>query len=165
MSEKKLKMPTTILRWHSEKDTMDDRRYKLHTLKNIVVPNFTMTPLELKDYINFEVKRVYFISKPTGEKLTGSHCHIQEEDELFVIMAGSCTAVVDDGHGLEEIRLEAPLKALHVPQMVWHHFKDLSDDLVLVAITSTNYNPNRSDYCENYDEFKKLLNEKGMAHE
>lgn len=142
---------------------MADRRYKLFTLKNIQAPNFLMTPLELKDYINFEVKRVYFIRDPQGPKNTGAHCHIAQEDELFVMMAGSCTAVVDDGHGLEEVRMESPLHALHVPQLVWHHFKDLSDDAVLVAITSTNYNPNRSDYCEDYEAFKKLLIEKGIT--
>lgn len=140
-----------------------DRRYKVFTLKNIQAPNFLMTPLELKDYITFDVKRVYFLSKPQGPKLTGVHCHIAEEDELFVMMAGSCTAVVDDGHGLEEVKLVAPLNAIHIPQLVWHHFKDLSDDCVLVAITSTNYNPNRTDYCENYEDFKKLLIEKGLS--
>lgn len=141
----------------------DDRRYQLFTLKNIQAPNFLMTPLELKDYIDFEVKRVYFIRDPQGEKLTGSHCHKTEEDELFVMVAGSCTAVLDDGHGLEEIKLTAPLHALHVPQLVWHHFKDLSPDVVLLAITSTNYNPNRADYCENYENFQKLLIEKGIT--
>jgi|GEM_PF-298472 len=141
----------------------DARRYQLLNLKNIQAPHFLMTPLELKDYINFDVKRVYFITQPQGPKNTGAHCHIAEEDELFVMMAGTCTAVVDDGHGLEEIKLEAPMHAIHVPQLVWHHFKDLSDDAVLVAITSTNYNPNRSDYCENYESFKKLLIEKGIT--
>ena len=38
-----------------------DRKYKVLPLKNIQAPNFLMTPLELKDYIDFEVKRVYFI--------------------------------------------------------------------------------------------------------
>lgn len=141
----------------------DDRRYKTFTMKNIQAPNFLMTPLELKDYITFEVKRVYFICKPQGPKITGAHCHIAEEDELFVMMAGTCTAVVDDGHGLEEIPMVAPQTAMFVPKLVWHHFKDLSDDAVLVAITSTNYNPNRADYCENYEDFKKLLVEKGIT--
>lgn len=144
---------------------MSDRRYKLFTLKNIQAPNFLMTPLELKEYINFEVKRVYFISNPIGDKITGSHCHIKEEDELFIMMAGSCTIVLDDGHGLEEFDLKAPSQAVHVPQMVWHHFKNLSNDCVLVAITSTNYNPNRLDYCEKYEDFKKLLSEKGLSYE
>lgn len=141
---------------------MEARRYKLYQLKNISTANFLMTPLELKEYINFDVKRVYFISQPAGEKITGSHCHIQEEDELFVMISGTCTIVVDDGHGLEEHQLTGPHNAIHIPHLVWHHFKNLSDDAVLLAITSTNYNPNRSDYCEDYDRFKALLKEKGM---
>ena len=134
-----------------------DKRYKLFDLKNIPTPNFTMTPLELKDYIDFEVKRVYFISDSTGEKKTGSHSHIQEEDELFIMVSGSCTVVVDDGCGIEEIKLEGPKKAIYVPNKVWHHFKDMSEDAIICAITSTNYNPERSDYCEDYQEFKKLV--------
>lgn len=134
-----------------------DHRYKLFTLNNIQAPNFLMTPLELKDFIHFEVKRVYFISNPQGPKNTGAHCHKQEEDELFVMMSGSCTAVLDDGSGIEEVKLTAPKHALFVPKMVWHHFKNLSDDIVLVALTSTNYNPDRSDYCENYEDFQKLV--------
>lgn len=134
-----------------------NHKYKLFDLKNIAVPNFLMTPIELKDYIDFEVKRVYFISNPSAQKLTGSHCHLKDEDELFVMVSGTCTMVVDDGNGLEEIKMEGPKSAAYIPHMVWHHFKDLSDDAVLLAITSTNYNPNREDYCENYDEFKKLI--------
>jgi mannose-6-phosphate isomerase-like protein (cupin superfamily) len=141
----------------------DNRRYKTFTLKNMQAPNFLMTPLELKDFITFDVKRVYFICKPQGPKNTGAHCHVAEEDELFVMMAGSCTAVVDDGHGLEEIKMVGPKDAMFVPKLVWHHFKDLSDDAILVAITSTNYNPNRADYCEDYEAFKKLLIDKGVT--
>ena len=136
---------------------MKNRKYTLHTLKNIPTSNFLMTPLELKDYVNFEVKRIYFLSNAQDEKLTGSHCHIKEEDELFIMIQGSCTAVLDDGHGLEEIKLEGPKHALRIPQMVWHHFKELSDNAVLLALTSTKYNPNRDDYCEDYEEFQRLI--------
>ena len=141
---------------------MQDRRYKLYTLNNIQAPNFVMTPLELKDYIDFDVKRVYFITDPTNEKLTGSHSHIAEEDELFVMISGKCTMVLDDGHGLEEVELDGPKKAIYIPKLVWHHFKDMSDDAVILAITSTNYKPERTDYCEDYQEFQKLLKEKGL---
>ncbi len=134
-----------------------DRKYRLYKLKNIQAPNFLMTPLELKDYIDFEVKRIYFITHPVNEKLTGSHCHLKEEYELFVQVEGSCTMVVDDGHGLEEIELKGLESAIYIPARVWHHFKDMSDDCKILAVTSTNYNPERSDYCEDYDQFKKLI--------
>lgn len=142
---------------------MSDRRYILHELKNIPADMFLMTPLELKDYVDFDIKRVYFLSEPKDKKLTGSHCHTDSEDELFIMIQGSCTAVVDDGHGLEEIELSGPKQALRIPPFVWHHFKNMSDDAIIFALTSTNYDSERKGYCDDYEEFKKLLKEKGLA--
>ncbi len=131
-----------------------DKKYKVVTLKNIQAPNFLMTPLELKDYIDFEVKRVYFISSPNGN--TGNHAHRADEDEIFIQVQGTSTICVDDGSGMEEIVLTGPKMAIDVPHMVWHGFKDLSPDCIIMALTSTNYDPSRSDYCEDYEEFKTL---------
>lgn len=133
-----------------------DHKYKLYTLKNIAAPAFTMTPLELVEYIGFEVKRVYFITSPVGLKATGNHAHRVEEDELFVMVQGTCTINVDDGSGMESIRLEGPKSAIYVPHMVWHGFSELSDDAIILALTSTNYDASRADYCEDYIEFKGL---------
>jgi len=132
-------------------------RYKLFTLKNIQAPNFLMTPLELKDYLDFEVKRVYFISNPTGD--SGQHAHRQDEDELFIQIQGSSTIIVDDGHGLEEIKLVGPSTAIYVPHLVWHGFKDQAQDSIILALTSTNYDPERADYIEDYGEFQKLISD------
>ncbi len=116
-----------------------------------------MSPLELKDYVDFEVKRMYFITNPTEP--TGAHCH-RKEEELFVMIKGTCTAVIDRGNGLENLSLEAPTSAVYVPAYVWHHFKDFSPDAILLALSSTNYNPDRSDYIEDYDEYLKIRDEK-----
>jgi len=129
--------------------------FKKLEVKKIQAPNFVMSPIELKDYIDFEVKRVYFVTKPTGN--TGAHCH-KVEKELFVMVCGKATAVIDQGNGLEEILMEAPTSAIYVGNYVWHHFKDFSDDAVLLALSSTNYNPDRSDYIEDYGEYKKVIN-------
>ena len=123
-------------------------------IKKIDTPKFIMSPLELKDYVDFEVKRVYFITEP--KEATGSHCH-KIEEELFIMIKGSCTAVIDKGEGLKEIKMQAPTSAIYVPAFVWHHFKDFSSDAILLALSSTNYNPDRSDYVEDYEEFKKMI--------
>lgn len=126
-------------------------------LKKIVVPGkFTMSPVELKDYIDFEVKRVYFITSPADK--TGAHCH-KVEQEFFVLQQGSCTAVINQGNGLEEIKMTSPTSAIYVPAFVWHHFKDFSADAILLALSSTNYNPDRSDYIEDYEEFRTRISE------
>ena len=128
--------------------------FKKFEIKKIQAPNFVMSPVELKDYIEFEVKRVYFITKPTGD--SGQHCHLKEE-EMFILLNGTVTAVIDQGKGLEEHKLVGPTDAFYVGNYVWHGFKDFSPDAVLLAISSTNYNPNREDYIEDYAKYKETV--------
>jgi mannose-6-phosphate isomerase-like protein (cupin superfamily) len=130
-----------------------EKQFKIFELKKVDTPKFVMSPVELKDYIDFEVRRVYFVTKPQAP--TGAHCH-KVEEEFFILVQGSCTAVIDKGQGLEEIPLVGPTGAMRIPNFVWHHFKDFSPDAVLFALSSTNYNPDRSDYIEDYEEFKKV---------
>lgn len=112
--------------------------------------NATMNVLELKDYLDFEVKRVYYINEVVGN--TGQHSHLKEK-ELFVMIAGTCTAVIDQGRGLEDIPF-ATGETIHVGNYVWHGFKDFSENSIVLAISSTNYNPNREDYIEEYEKYK-----------
>jgi|SRR5579872_16308 len=128
--------------------------FKQLKINKIQAPNFIMSPAELKDFIDFEVKRVYFISQPTGP--TGQHCHLKEK-ELFIMIAGSSTAIIDRGNGKEEIRLESPQDALYIGNYVWHGFKEFSPNAILLAISSTNYNPNREDYIEDYEKYRQAL--------
>lgn len=137
-----------------------DLEFKRLQINKIQAPNFVMSPIELKDYIDFEVKRVYFISKPTGS--SGQHCHLKEK-ELFVLTAGSATMIIDQGRGKEEIKLEAPTDAVYVGNYVWHGFKEFSPDAVVLALSSTNYNPNREDYIENYEQYQAAVQKMKMA--
>lgn len=134
-------------------------KYKLFTLNNIQTANFLMTAMELKDYLDFQVKRIYLITSPTGGYKTGNHAHRADEDELFVQVQGSSTICVDDGQGGEDIKLEGPKNAILVPHLVWHGFKNMSKDCIILAVSNTNYDPSRADYCEDYDEFKQLVKE------
>ena len=134
-----------------------NKKFAIYPLKNIDTDRILMTPLELKDYIPFAVKRIYFFEVKKGE--TGQHCHFEEE-EFFVMIKGSCTAVIDQGNGKEEIQFVAPKTALYVPNYVWHGFKDFSDDAILLALSSTNYRADRSDYLEDYEEYLKMRDEK-----
>lgn len=125
------------------------KKFKINGTKNEKADyNF----LELKDYIDFSVKRVYFVQDFKSEAI-GGHCH-KVEEELFIMARGNGKAILDKGSGLEEIFFELG-EALYVGKYVWHAFKDFSPDAILLALSSTNYSPDRSDYIENYDDFKK----------
>ena len=125
-----------------ELKTFNDRGYKL-------------TPAELKDIVPFEVKRVYYFQDAPEGTQTGEHIH-KIEEEVFIQMRGNCTAIIDRGQGKEEIIMQGPNDAIYVPAYVWHGFKHISPDAVILALSSTNYNPTREDYVEDYEEFKKI---------
>ena len=133
------------------------KQFTIYTLKNIPTEKFVMSPIELKDYIDFEVKRVYFITNP--KENSGEHIHY-EEKEFFILVQGSCTAIIDKGEGKEDIAMVGSTTALYVPNYIWHGFKDFSEDAILLALSSTNYRPDRSDYLEDYEEYLKIRDEK-----
>ena len=89
------------------------------------------------------------------KQATGQHCH-KIEKEMFVLQRGSCVAVIDRGNGKENFPMSGPGDYLYVGNYVWHGFKDFSSDAILLAISSTNYNPDRSDYIEDYEEYLKV---------
>ncbi|HOX60397.1 MAG TPA: FdtA/QdtA family cupin domain-containing protein [Candidatus Magasanikbacteria bacterium] len=109
---------------------------------------------ELNEFIDFEVRRIYFLQDFHAD--TGQHCH-KIEKELFIMQCGTCTAIIDRGNGKEEILISGPGDAIYVGAYVWHGFKDISPDAVLMALSSTNYNPDRSDYVEDYDAYREMI--------
>ncbi|PLX20890.1 hypothetical protein C0584_03850 [Candidatus Parcubacteria bacterium] len=130
---------------------LDFRRLEI---KKIDTPTMTMSPMELKEYIDFEVKRIYFITNLKDG--IGKHCH-HNEKELFVMIQGSCIATIDQGRGFEKIEMKAPTDAIYVGNYVWHQFDKFSEDAILLAVSSTNYSADRLDYIEDYNEYKKYL--------
>lgn len=138
-------------------ESLDFRKICLNTIKN---DKATYTFNELKDYINWKVERIYFVQD--CKKDTGQHCHYKE-NEMFIMVKGSCIAIIDYGFGKKEISMNGPDDAIVVGRMVWHGFKDFSDDAVLLALSSTNYNHDRSDYLEDYKVYKNILKENGLA--
>lgn len=114
---------------------------------------FTLIPLELIEQVPFQVKRIYVIVD--GLKPSGSHCH-KVEQEVFFCVRGSAVAQVDDGSGLREIHLK-PGDAVYIGAYVWHHFETWAPGTVVVAVSSTVYQPERNDYVVDYEEFKKII--------
>lgn len=130
------------------------KKFKLTTHTD---DRFSLTPLEVGEHLDFEIKRVYAITKAV--KPTGEHCH-KIEQECFICFAGSVTAEIDDGSGLRDVKLEAG-DAIYVGTYVWHHFKDFASSTVLVALSSTNFNINREDYINDYSQFQSLSKKVG----
>ena len=117
-----------------------------------------LIPVEFKDSIPFEVKRVYTITADKNAK-TNEHCHINEQ-EVFMLVSGGAVMLIDKGAGKEEIPLTEPGEAVCVPNYVWHGFMKFEEGSVVLALSSTNYKADRSDYIEDYNEYLKIRDEK-----
>jgi len=130
------------------------KQFKKFTLKKFISRGYELTPIEFKDDVPFEVKRCYYLSNFKDQANTGEHCH-KIEEEVFFVMQGDATAVIDSGSGRIDVVLLSG-EAVYIPSYVWHGFKNLSRDAIIFALSSTNYSPDRSDYIENYEEFLRV---------
>ena len=128
---------------------------KKFAISKFKTDSYNLIPLELKDFIDFEVQRIYFIDSKKQDAYTGAHSHFVEK-ELFIVVKGSCVIQIDEGNGLCDIKL-VENECIYIMNNVWHHFEKMSSDCLITALSSTNYNPDRSDYVEDYDKFKTCL--------
>lgn len=133
--------------------------FKKITLKTLHTAHKShLTPVEFDQVVPFKVKRLYYFNVGPGGK-TGEHCH-KTEQEVFFQVQGSATAIIDRGNGKEEIRLNSPGDAIYLPNFVWHGFKDATPDCLILAVSSTNYADDRSDYIEDYTAYLKIRDAK-----
>lgn len=131
--------------------------FKQHQIKHVQGRDnlYELYEIDAATYVDFEIKRVYYLIDLKGD--TGQHCHYLEQ-ELFVMALGSCTAIIDRGYGREDIPMQQG-EGIYVGNYVWHGFKDFSPEAMMLAISSTKHNPDRSDYLEDYDEYQKIIQE------
>lgn len=103
--------------------------------------------------IDFEIKRVYYISKVPEGTRRGFHAH-KKLKQLLYCPYGQIQLVLDNGKVREEITLNDPSIGIVIDYPVWREMLWLQKDSVLCVASSEFYNVD--DYIRNYDEFKKL---------
>ncbi|MFB6181489.1 MAG: FdtA/QdtA family cupin domain-containing protein [Candidatus Magasanikbacteria bacterium] len=132
--------------------------FESHKIDCIERNNFVLNNVELDPLIDFEVKRVYYITNTSEEVFPHSH---KEQKEFFIMVQGTCELEFDKGEGLEEIKLNGSRTqeddAVFVNNLVWHHFKDFSDNAILLALSSKK--SSSVDYIKDYDKFLKVRDE------
>jgi uncharacterized protein affecting Mg2+/Co2+ transport len=101
----------------------------------------------------FVVRRIFtLLDIPEGE-VRGTHAH-RECEQFLICMAGSVTALVDDGEHKAEVVLDDPGVGLYMPALTWGTQHRYSSDAVLLVLASDPYLA--SDYIEDYAEFVEL---------
>lgn len=110
----------------------------------------SLTVGELPLTLPFEVKRFFYVANvPQGEP-RGIHAH-KECHQFLVCVAGSVSAMVDDGEHREVYTLSNDGHGLYMPPMTWGSQYDYSDDAVLLVLASHEYDAD--DYIHDFVEF------------
>lgn len=122
-------------------------------IKKIQIPTYTdergrLSVVELKDYVDWETKRVYYVTGVAGKR--GGHA-VRGEKKIYIVMAGSVTARIHDGLKWHEFELNGPDDALLMSGMCWREFINFSSDAVMTAISNMNYEKDK--YIWDLDEF------------
>lgn len=128
------------------------RIIKLPKIEDDAFLCFGQTP----DHIPFNIKRVYYITKPKAGLPRGKHAHYKTQQILFCIQ-GKVRMVLDDGKNKEEIILKDPEDGIFLDKMIWHDMLDMDENTILLVLASEKHDP--KDYIRDY---KVFLNKAGF---
>lgn len=120
-------------------------------LPKIHFPAGSITPIEGKLNIPFEVERVFYIYDIPGGESRGAHAHI-ECHQLLVAASGSFDVMIDDGINKKYISLNRPYFGLYIPPGIWAAEMNFSSGAICLTLTSHLFN--EQDYIREYGQFK-----------
>lgn len=122
-------------------------------LKAAVDARGSLAVAEAGSALPFVPRRIFFVYDVPNREVRGEHAH-REQEQFLVCVKGSCSLVVDDGVRREELRLDSPLRGVHLRPLVWAVQYRFSADAVLAVAASGGYDP--CEYIRDYEEFRAL---------
>jgi UDP-2-acetamido-3-amino-2,3-dideoxy-glucuronate N-acetyltransferase len=123
----------------------------LYRLPRITDHRGDLSFAELNRSLPFPVARYFLVFGVPSREIRGEHAH-RTLHQYLVAVHGSCSVRLFDGHGSEEILLDRPECALHVPPMVWTTQYRYSPDAVLLVLASDVYR--EEDYIRDFDQYQ-----------
>jgi WxcM-like, C-terminal len=104
--------------------------------------------------LDFDIRRVYFISGVPPAEHRGGHAH-KRVAELLVAAAGAFDVVCDDGTGRRMVHLEAPRQGLLLPPLVWRELAGFAPGSICLVLASEGYD--EREYIRSYSEFRAAV--------
>lgn len=111
----------------------------------------SLTVVETLKDIPFEVKRIYWIYNVPKEKERGCHAN-RITYQYLVAVKGIINIKLESLEGeISSYTLNSPEKGLLIPPMTWNELQYMSEDAVLLVMSSQPYNPEM--YINSHEEF------------
>tara|TARA_R110000824_G_scaffold232511_1_gene420578 strand:+ start:17397 stop:17813 length:417 start_codon:yes stop_codon:yes gene_type:complete len=111
-----------------------------------------LVPVEGNQDIPFQIKRSFYIYDVPSNTVRGFHAH-KKTEQVLICINGKCKITCKDENDKVEFILDAPSKAVYVPNGIWGEEEYLTEGATLLIYCSTKFN--KSDYIRDFDEFVK----------
>lgn len=134
--------------------------YTIKDCNLIDIPTFTdeRGAISVMDKeLPFEVKRVFWLHHIAEGKDRGAHALLDSE-EIMVAVHGAFVVDLDDTVNRTSVLLDNPNKGLMIRPGIWFRTHSYKDDGVSLILASEEYARNK--YTYDYEEYKRLRNEK-----
>ncbi|HHT23198.1 MAG TPA: WxcM-like domain-containing protein [Bacteroidales bacterium] len=126
-------------------------------LPKIIDKRGNLSFFEYPKQLPFKIARTYWIYDVPGGEIRGSHA-FKEQQEFIIALSGSFDVVLHDGEKEEKFSLNRSYYGLYVPKMYWRRLENFSTNSLALIVSDKHYNAD--DYIRDYEEFKRLRDEK-----
>ncbi|MCC3213814.1 FdtA/QdtA family cupin domain-containing protein [Chryseobacterium sp. X308] len=130
---------------------------KIIELPKIYDKRGNLSFFEHPNQLPFEIKRTYWIYDVPGGETRGSHA-FKEQQEFIIALSGSFDVVIHNGKEEQRFSLNRSYYGLYIPKMFWRKLENFSTNSLALIVSDHTYN--QDDYIRDFEEFKKLANEK-----
>lgn len=115
-----------------------------------------ITPIQNRDELPFNIKRIFYLYDIPGGIYRGAHAH-KECHQFLIAASGSFEVFLDDGKVKKTIMLNQPFRGLYIPPGIWASEINFSSGAICLVIASHSYDEN--DYIRNYNNFIEFKNQ------
>ena len=119
-------------------------------LPRIYNPAGSITVINNKQEIPFDIKRIYYLFDVPGGEARGGHAH-KELQQLIVAASGSFDIIINDGNVKRTFHLSRPYMGLYMPAGLWRELDNFSSGSICLVLASTIYE--EADYIRDYPTF------------
>ena len=130
------------------------------TIPTVTDPRGSLSVVELKDAVPFQVQRVFYLHGVPQGAVRGDHATYSPE--FLICAAGSCRIRLNDGQRETEELFSAAGQGILLPPLTWRSFSDFSEDCLLLCFSDRPYED--ADIIRDFDLFLKLKNDAGQTH-
>jgi hypothetical protein len=113
----------------------------------------TITSLNNKKDLPFEIKRVYYLYDVPNSADRGAHGH-KNLRQLVVAISGSFTIKLFDGNDSKHFLLNQPNQGLLLAPGIWRELNGFSGGAICLVLASDEFK--ESDYIRDYQDFLKF---------